>query len=256
MWNGLDWVIMFPLHSFTRWLRLACSPTGSQSPTVGFPMLFIASVGTLNQIYFGDLTTWSKHPTELVQEIIFISIEEKNTDTYSILSMRGWRYEWKDILKRHSFYLNWIYMNGYSSTPLQRQGRRVLKQTGSNGRHLVKAFLNPPSSSIAGLVSSPPLGPQPVIWTSAHWGAQWQLGEQTQEMCIEWKVEEHCLCKEKVPSSLSKTSPSSPPQPYRHAKNLKRASMGNSVLTGMMFSPSAFLQAVCWVHYWLSLWWE
>lgn len=73
---------------------VGCSPTGSQSPTVGFPMLFIASVGTLNQIYSGGLTTWHNHPTESVQEIVFTSIE-KNTDTYNTLSVRGWRCEWK-----------------------------------------------------------------------------------------------------------------------------------------------------------------
>ena len=66
------------------------------------------------------------------------------------------------------------------------------------GSTWLKAFLNPPSSSIARLVSSPSLGPPPVTWTSAHCGVRCQLGVQTQEIHIEWKVEEHCLCKEKV----------------------------------------------------------
>lgn len=41
----------------------------------GFPMLFIASKETLNQIHSRGLITWYNHPSELVQEIIFTSRE-------------------------------------------------------------------------------------------------------------------------------------------------------------------------------------
>lgn len=79
MQKGWDWNHYVPTAQFHIMppVSLHAVPQDPNAPTVGFPMLFIASMETLSQIHFGDLTTRYNHPTELVQETVFLSTERE-----------------------------------------------------------------------------------------------------------------------------------------------------------------------------------
>lgn len=61
-------------------------------------------------------------------------------DTYDTIFVEGSRCGWRDILKIHSCYLTWIYMNGYSSIFLQSEGRKILRPAWGSGRCLAEVL--------------------------------------------------------------------------------------------------------------------
>lgn len=139
MQKGWDWSNYVPTAQFHIIPPVSLWSHGDPcAPAFRFPMLFRASKETINQIHSGNVITQSSHSAELVQEIVFTSIgrEKETMDTYDTLFVGGSRCGQRDILKIHSFYSTWIYMNGYSSIFLLSEGRKILRQAWSSGRCL------------------------------------------------------------------------------------------------------------------------
>lgn len=168
-------------------------------------------------------------------------------DSYDTLFVGGSRCGWSDILKIRSFYLTWIYMNGFSSSFLQSEGRKILRQAWSSRRCLAdgppKAL---PSSSTARFVPSLPLGPQ--LWThtpvshTLHCSV-WVRGSKT--LNAHWIKGWGALADQEGSLLSFSNKPQRPPGCKEFEKV---APTSNSALRGRIF-PSVFLQAISWVHY-------
>lgn len=138
----------------------------------------------------------------------------------------------------------WLFLN-YPS----REGRKVLKPTCSSGRHLAEGLPKAPEFLNSRAVSSPPLvlslwhGLQHTVVHSESWG------NKCMKHALDKMLESTDCPRRKVLPFLPKQAPA---LPGRQRILLQRAPKGegDSVLIERMFSPSAFLQAIHWVHYW------